>query len=132
VQNGFDAVLLAIGAVVQAVVRRIEQSLSDLFTPTAIGDDWDAFMALVQSKAPFGWVIEVMGFLEGMLTTSNLSGPAVPATMSIMGASVAVDLSPVFGPLASYRFVFAGLVYIAGAWAIFRAVGRAMGMGGDE
>jgi len=132
VQNGFDAVMLAIGALVQAIMVRIENTLTALFVPTEIGDDWEAFRILVQGKAPIGWIVEVVGFLEDVLTAGNLSGPAVPATINVMGATVSVDLSSVFTPLSSYRFVFAGLVYIAGAWAIFRAVGRALGMGGDD
>jgi hypothetical protein len=132
VSNGFVLILSAIEGVFDTVTAAIGGLLEELFIPTTVGDDWDDFQALFGTKVPFAWASEAVSFLQGMLTSGNLAGGSFPVSFSLMGAPVAVDVSAVFSPLAPFRGIFAGLVYIAGGWAIFRAVGRALGYGASE
>lgn len=129
---GVQLLLGAIANVALGVLDQLSAILEDLFVPTEVGTAWDDFLDLFASKVPMVWVTEVLDFLNGMLTAGNLQGAAIPTSMTLLGAPVSLDFSAVFSPLTPYRFVLVGLVYIAGAWAIFRAVGRAMGMSGGD
>lgn len=132
IDTGVMLLLNAIADVAIGAFSEVAGILEELFIPTEVGTAWDDFVELFNSKVPMVWVSEVLGFLTGMLTASGLQGSNIPVSFSLMGAPVAVSFSMVFDQLVPYRFVFVGLVYIAGAMAIWRAVGRAMGMGGSE
>lgn len=132
VGNGFTMVLNAIESVLDAVTAGIGALLEELFVPTSIDDDWTTFYALFSTKVPFVWVVEVGGFLAGFVNSGNLAGADLPVSFSLMGASVNVNVAQVFTPVSQYRWVLVGLVYLAGAVAIWRAVGGALGMRGSE
>lgn len=103
--------------------------LTALFVPTELGDDWADFIALLDTKVPFVWVSESVAFLSGMLTAGNLAGADLPVSMNILGATVPIDVGAVFDPLADYRWIMAGLVYLGTGFMVFRAVKGALGGG---
>lgn len=114
------------------IAAAIGDMLHTLFVPVELGDAWDDFTALMSSRVPMVYVAEVVGFLSGMLTTSNLAGGSLATSMTIMGATVPIDYGAVFGPLEPYRFVLAGLVYVGTGLLVFRSIKSAMGGGGSD
>lgn len=132
----WDDVATLIGDAVSGALTGIWDGFTDLmgtlFVPVELGDAWDDFRALLDTKVPFVWVGEAVSFLSGMLTAGNLAGAGFVASFGVMGATVNIDFASVFGPLADYRFILAGVVYIGMGYAVFRTVGRALGMGQPE
>jgi hypothetical protein len=108
----------------------IRNVLVDLFVPgEGLAKALEDFMETASEVVPFGWVAQVFDFLGAMLTAANLEGVGLTWDFVIMGATVAFNPVPVAAALGDYRFVLTALVWLALAWAMFRAIGAALGMG---
>lgn len=134
------AVLAAIGGIVSGILDGLLGLLGDifggiggllgsllqaLFVPgEGLGEAWDDLMDLLNTKAPIGWMLQVITFLTDNLTAANLSGPALTTFgFSILGAAVSFETAGVVGALDDYRGVLAALIYLACAWVIFHRIG---------
>lgn len=117
-----------------AVADAFTTLLEDLFVPTELGDRWEEFMDVATGKVPIVWIAEVADFLGSMVTSGNLAGPAVVASISILGATVPLDLGSWSGSFEPFRPVLAAVAYLGLGVVLFRSVGGALGMrsGGSE
>lgn len=123
-----DGILGILGDVVGAIGDMLGGLLEFLFVPgPGLADAWEELMELLNTKAPIGWMLQVITFLTAMLTGANLSGPALTTfDFSIFGASVTFSTGGLVAVLEDYRPVLAGLIYLGCAWVIFHRVGSTL------
>jgi hypothetical protein len=123
----YDTLIASAGEAVGGLADGIGDVLEALFVPVELGEAWDAFVDELNTHVPFSWVGTVSAFLVGGMTGGNLAGASVATSMSIMGATVAVDFGSVFGELGWLRTVLMGVIYLGCGFAIWRMIGRTLG-----
>lgn len=115
------------GAIAELFGTTLTDVLEFLFVPTtATGEAFEDFLASADDRAPVGWIVEVVSYLNGMLTAGNLAGPGLALSFPIMGATVSYDPAPITEAFAPYRPVGVAVVYLTLAMAAWRSIGRGL------
>jgi hypothetical protein len=108
-----------IGCLISSIPQAIANALTwavnviiDLIVPgPGLAVQWNSFLAFCNTKAPFGWMAQVLGAINtGMLAAA--SGVAIPP-MHIAGQTVTVTFTGMLAPLIPYRtIIFGGIAFV--------------------
>lgn len=121
------------GCVMGNIPLLLGNYIIDLFLPgEGLEDALTAFSEEIGGRVPIVWVAELVGFLTGTMTSGNLAGADFGSSFSVFGATVSLPLGDAAAAFADWRWLLAGLVWVALAWGLFRAVGSALGMSRSE